>query len=300
MILRVFVILFLGLWHGAGPAVGADLITIPLPPLKVDGLAASAHSQGMEIIGGHFFVTARLETSRPKRAILVRTKPPAGEWDVWDITPANPSGASGALDHPGGFQSDGQRLWIPVSESVRRGRTLVRVFALDQLKPGQSARSEFDFPVEDHIGALAVATNHGIILGASWDTETVYVWDLRGRLQRTLSGPELTSRGLGVISSGTNAHAGVAVQDWKIYGDLLYASGLFGDSVQKPLFPRGRLLVFKRFLDAGFEREAIRLPADQPIELAQEAMALSGNLVYLLPENLGQSNRCFRFNRGGR
>src|SRR5262249_42658859 len=148
--------------------------------------------------------------------------------------------------------------------------------------------------VVDHIGALAVATNQSLVLGASWDTETVYVWDLKGRLQRTLTGLELKSRNLGIVS-GPGGHPGVAVQDWKMYGDRLYASGLFGDPGGTALRPRSRLLVFTHFLEAKCACETIPLPNEQPVELAQEAMVLSRDFLYYLPENLGSSNRCFRF-----
>src|SRR5215471_16917640 len=206
--------LALGTLQAAHPAVAAELETIPLPPLQVHGQTASAHTQGIEIVDGQFYVTARLETAQPKRAILARTTPKSTGWDTWDITPATPPEAAGPLDHPGGFQSDGARLWIPVSESLRHGRTVIRVFALARLTPGQAASSDFDFAVADHIGALAVATNQSTLLGANWDTETVYVWDLKGRLQQTLTGLELKSRGLGILS-GAGGHPGVAVQDWK-------------------------------------------------------------------------------------
>ena len=54
------------------------------------------------------------------------------------------------------------------------------------------------------------------------------------------------------------------------------------------------MLVFANFLEPKFEREMILLPEAEPVELAQEAMVLSGGFLYFLPENLGASNRCFR------
>jgi hypothetical protein len=292
---KVFLMVFaLGALPDAHPAVPAELEIIPLPPLQIGGQPATAHTQGMEIVEGQFFVTARLETARPKQAILARTVPQSTGWDTWDITPATPVGASGPFDHPGGFQSDGQRLWIPVSESVRKGRTVIRVFELNRLKPSKAATPDFEFAVPDHIGALAVGTNQSVLLGASWDTETVYVWDLKGHLQRTLAGVELKNRNLGIIS-GPDGHAGVAVQDWKMAGECLYASGLFGDPSGRAPRPRSRLLVFTRFLQPNFECQQISLPNAPSVELAQEAMTLSHDFLFCFPENLGPSNRCFRF-----
>jgi hypothetical protein len=77
--------------------------------------------------------------------------------------------------------------------------------------PGQPLKAEFEFPVNDHVGALALSAEHRIVFGANWDTEAVYLWDFGGRLQRTLNGPDLESRGLGVVS-GPNGRAGLAVQ----------------------------------------------------------------------------------------
>jgi len=271
---------------------------ISLPPLRINGEAARAHTQGMEIVDGPFYVTARLESARPKRAILARTTPGSDAWDTWDITPPASTDAAAPLDHPGGFQSDGRRFWIPVAQSVRHGRTVIRVFAIDRLKPGQPAVPDFEFPVADHIGALAVTTNQNLLLGANWDTETVYVWDLAGRLQRTINGADLKSRNLGVVS-GPNGHAGVAVQDWKFSDERLYASGLFGDPEKAVARPRSRVLVFTHFLELGFELEQVPLPNQPGVELAQEAMARSGGWLYFLPENLGATNRYFRLRQQG-
>src|ERR1043166_10207249 len=74
---------------------------VVLPPLHVNGQAARAHTQGLEVQGGRFYVTARREDVRPKRALLLRTAAPRTDWDVWDITPATSADAKTQLDHPG-------------------------------------------------------------------------------------------------------------------------------------------------------------------------------------------------------
>lgn len=280
-------------------AGAAEMEMLSLPAFQINGEAARAHTQGLEMVGDHFYVTARLESARPKRAILARTTAASNAWEVWDVTPAAASTDAGApLDHPGGFQSDGQRLWIPVAQSVRHGRTVIRVFTIERLKPGAAAVPDLEFPVADHIGALAVATNHNLLLGANWDTETVYVWDLAGHLQRTINGADLKSRNLGVIS-GPNGHAGVAVQDWKFSGERLYASGLFGDPAKAVARPRSRVLGFTHFLETGFKVEDISLPDRTGVELAQEAMARLDGWFYFVPENLGATNRYFRVHGQG-
>jgi len=277
------------------PARAADLVLeeIKLPALRIQGQAARAHTQGMELVGGKYFVTARRDDVLPKRALLLRTDPTRTDWDAWDITPVDAEGFVTALDHPGGMQSDGMRLWIPLAESKRNGRSIIRAFQLTNLVSGKSIQSDFEFPVDDHIGAVAVSVERGLLFGANWDTEKVYVWNLKGRLERTFSGNELKTRGLGFVS-GAEGRAGVTVQDWKIVGDRLFASGLHRSSVPGTASPASRLCWFDRILQDDFRRAAVTLPRQEGTELSREAMTVAGGAAYFLPEDLGASNRLFR------
>jgi hypothetical protein len=284
--------------HGAHSGAGewtADVIS--LPPLRIAGQPAGAHTQGLELAAGHYYVSARRDDIRPRRALLLRTAPARIDWDVWDITPVDAQNAAPALDHPGGMQSDGKRLWIPLAESRRNGRSIIRVFALAGMTAGRPLKAEFEFSVNDHIGALAVDPQRGLVLGANWDTEIVYVWDLGGRLRRTLTGADLEARGLGAAPNG-KSRAGVAVQDWKFIGAELVASGLFRAPAPPSPEPKSRLLSFERFLENDFRKRVVALPSKEGTELANEGMALSGGAVYLLPEDLSASNRLFRVRRG--
>ena len=282
------------------PARAADSAAnagiIPLPALRIEGRAARAHSQGLECVGTNFYISARLDSELPNRALLLRTTAEGKGWDSWDITPSDVPGARGKLDHPGGMQSDGQRLWIPVAESIPHGQSVIRVYSLDRLVPGQAPASEFDLHVPDHVGAVAVSSTQHLVFGASWDTEKVYVWDLAGRPQRTLSGVDLKARNLGSIA-GADGRAGVAVQDWKIIGDRLYASGLFRDPAAAVDPPRSRLFVFTRFLEPTFACQRISLPRRTRGELAQEGMAVDDQSIYYIPDDLGASNRLYRIAR---
>jgi hypothetical protein len=266
---------------------------VPLPALRVDGKTARAHTQGLEVHGGYLYVTARREDVRPRQALLLRTEPAGTNWNVWDITPVAPGGAQTALDHPGGMQSDGKRLWIPVAKSKPKGRTLIRVFPFAAMAAGQPLKPEFEFPVNDHIGAVAVALERGLVLGANWDTESVYVWDLEGHLKNTLTGLVLGARGLG-LTAGSAGGAGVAVQDWKAIGDGLFASGLSRTSVAEAMSPRSRWLSFTNFLETDFRQCVVVLPLQGRTELGREAMAVAGGWVQFLPEDLGATNRLFR------
>ncbi len=267
--------------------------TIPLPPLRIDGQAAKAHTQGLEVAGASYYVTARREDVRPKRALLLRSSKSATHWDVWDITPHDSGGAALALDHPGGMQSDGRSLWIPTSASKPKSRSVIRAFPLTSMIVGQPLEPEFEFPVNDHIGAIAVSTNHNLVLGANWDTESVYIWDLQGNLKRTLTGSELGLRGLGAVA-GADTRSGIAVQDWKIIGDRLFASGLAREAGAAANAPKSRFVAFTNFLESDFQRSVVTLPLYQGTELAREAIAISDGDVLFLPEDLGVSNRIFQ------
>ena len=44
---------------------------VKLPSLRIDGEQALAHTQGLEIVGNKYYVTARRDDVRPRRPILV-------------------------------------------------------------------------------------------------------------------------------------------------------------------------------------------------------------------------------------
>ena len=269
-----------------------EMKEIKLPPLQLSGKPASAHTQGLEVVEDKFFVTARRDDVRPRRALLLRTGVSERHWDFWDITPIDPTGGASGLDHPGGMQSDGKRLWIPIAESKPKSRSIIRVFPVTAMVAGAPLKAEFEFPFNDHIGALAVATDHGLVFGANWDTEVVYVWDMKGHLTRTLTGQEVRIRGLGI--AGLDKSAGVAIQDWKAMGDRLFASGLSKTPASGPISSRSQFVSFTGFSEANFQRKPVALPLYEGIELAREAMTISDGFVYFLPQDLGESNRLFK------
>jgi len=279
---------------GSNPLQAEDMAVeeVQLPPLRIHGQPAKAHTQGMEFVSGNILVTARRDDVRPRRALLLRTAAVAKDWDVWDITPLDSQGAPTNLDHPGGMQSDGTRLWIPLAESRRNGRSLVRAFPLKNFEVGRPLKWELEFSVNDHIGAVAVSAERELLLGANWDTEKVYVWNFRGHLERTLTNSDLKLRELGVASE--EKPNGVAVQDWKFVGDRLFASGLCRNSAASAAAAESRLLCFTNFLETGFQRWTVKLPFVNSTQLAREAMTISDGVAHFLPEDLGATNRMFR------
>jgi len=170
---------------------------------------------------------------------------------------------------------------------LKRSATWLAYFRIS----GWAAKPAIEFSVSDHIGAVAVSSERGLVFGANWDTVKVYVWDFTGALQRTLRDDELKARGLGVDAAG--ARAGIAVQDWKIVGDRLFAAGLFKTPESTTVPPASRFCEFERFLERDLRSLRVTLPQQNGTELAREAMAVAGGSVYFLPEDLGASNRVF-------
>lgn len=281
--------------RGGGESV-PGLEIVPLPPLQIAGQPARAHTQGIEIVAGAFYVTARREDVQPKRAVLLRTVPGEGDWSCWDITPATEGRGAGntvLLDHPGGFQASAGRLWIPLAESRRGGRSLIRAYDLAELVPGKPARVAVEFPVDDHIGALAVSGQRGLLIGASWDTASVYHWDFEGKQRRVLSDTALGALGLGA-ASGPDGRPGVAVQDWKIVGDRLFASGLRRSTTPGSGALESWLLSLPCDLEPKGDLRRVRLPEPAGTNLAREGIAIVDGVAHFLPEDLGPTNRLFR------
>lgn len=272
-------------------AAPARIETALLPALRIDGQNARAHTQGLEVIGNEYYVTARLEQV-PRKALLLRTSVGATDWEVWDITPRQTDGAPTAMDHPGGLQSDGKHLWIPLAESVPGGCSRIQVYPLDRFVPGVAAVPEFEFAVDDHIGALAVSAGQERVFGASWDTAAVYIWDFVGQLRRTLTGDDLRARRLGIVNT-TPRDAGVAVQDWKVAGKFLFGSGLVAEPSAEGK-ARSRLIIWEHFLETTPEVVIHPLPWGENRELAREGMALSEGWVYFLPEDLSGTNYLYK------
>ncbi len=270
----------------------------PLPPLVLQGREATAHTQGLEKVGTDLYITARREDISPKRAFLFRTRVQAPSWEAWDISPIEPDGTVSKMDHPGGFQSDGTHLWIPLAESRRNGNSVIRAFALKDLTSGTPPRPVVEFKVADHIGAIAVCPSQDRVIGASWDTEKVYIWDLKGSLIRTLDDAQLRPLGLGSSPAPSN-RSGIAVQDWKFDGQTLIASGLRKDPTSGTTASLSHMLVVEGFLRTQPRSRVVRLPTMERLELAHEAMAIDATHILFIPEDLGRTNRLFRLPKSG-
>jgi hypothetical protein len=159
------------------------------------------------------------------------------------------------------------------------------------------------FPVSDHVGAIAVmpsassisARDRVVLLGASWDTESVYGWSVDGTREFLWNGDGLQARGLGPGPAGSMA-GGVAVQDWKWHAGRLYASGLSLNRSGTNAAPYGRLLIFADVRNPKSAVDTRVVPRWRGMELAREAMSpdKEGRGIWYLPADLELTNRLIR------
>ena len=268
-----------------------------LPPLRIKGKPSKAHTQGLLVHQNGFFVTARRDDIKPRRALLLwlrcnpsNQKESCNEskrtWTkIWDITPTSkPANWSGMLDHPGGFDSDGDNLWIPISQSHRNGKTLVRKFSIRALIDKGDATPTGSITIKDHIGAIAVSRSPKRLFGANWDTLLAYELPVDGN---PIQHYERNS----FIRNLPNWS--IAVQDWKVHEGFLIASGL--DKGSKLLASRPRSLIQLINIKTRQITAEIRLPQRASGNFTREGMSVFNEHIWLLPDDLGKENKLYRF-----
>ena len=256
-----------------------------IPTFEVDGVPARIHTQGLYVTPRHYIITGRLETS-PRRALLIRVdRQDPRHVETLDITPSPLGGRR--LDHPGGFDSDGQALWIPVAESRRGGGSVILRVPLRPDDPLNAVTPEVAFTVNDHIGAIAVDPEAERLYGANWDTELVYVWAFDGRLIERIPRAELVS---------DDPSWGLAVQDWKCVGPGRVLAGGIDKSPGRDPFTSPAVVAW---LDLRQRRclASVRLPRpvslDMPI--TNEGLDFVKDQLYLLPGDLGEGAEVFQY-----
>ncbi len=269
-----------------------------LPPFRINGKPAKAHTQGLLVHQNGFFVTARRDDKKPRRSLLLwlRCNPGSQKencnkskrsWTkIWDITPTSqPASWSGVLDHPGGFDSDGENLWIPISQSRRNGKTMIRKFSIRSLIDKGDAMPTESIIINDHIGAIAVSRSPKRLFGANWDTLLAYEISVDGN-------PMQHYERKSFIRNLPNWS--IAVQDWKVHKGLLIASGLDKSSKLLPSRPRSLLQLIN--VKTRQIIAELRLPRrDAPGNFTREGMAVFNEHIWLLPDDLGKENKLYRF-----
>jgi WD40 repeat protein len=164
--------------------------------------------------------------------------------------------------HPGGIASDHSSLWIPVAEYRAHSSSVI------QRRDKKTLKVIFQFPVDDHIGCVALTPDY--LIGGNWDSRDFYIWDHAGKLIRKV--PNKTDN---------------AYQDIKYDSPYLVASGLFAD--------RSGAIDWLSFPSFDLFR---RLPAgrtDRQIPLTREGLAIHQDQLVLLPED--EPSRLFFFQK---
>ncbi len=142
--------------------------------------------------------------------------------------------------HPGGIDSDGTSIWVPVAAYRKRSHTHIMTVDPETLE----ARRRFE--VADHIGAVARWRDR--LIGANWDAETFYFWTLEGDLKDKRKSP-----------------TGVAYQDCKGVGDhLACLGGGYLDLIDVERWKLvKRFAVGKSLKGSSLSREGLGLLADR-------------------------------------
>lgn len=108
--------------------------------------------------------------------------------------------------HPGGFDADKTSFWIPVAEYKRSSTAVI------QKRNRKTFALEASFPVDDHIGCVAVAGNR--LYGGNWDARQIFEWSHEGKLIRKRDNPsnihyqDCKFRDGKIIGAGTDSKAG--------------------------------------------------------------------------------------------
>src|SRR5215467_5214925 len=215
-----------------------------MAPVRVLVLQAkTAHVQGIDTDGVHLWVTS---VDRATRMGFLQ------EFSVADgRLERTVEIQDGDRFHPGGIAADGSSIWIPVAEYRAKSSAVI------QRRSKKTLDLEFQFPVADHIGCIAVTPQ--FLIGGNWDSRDFLIWDHQGKLIRT------------VPSTSGNAY-----QDMKFRSGQLVASGLLAGSKSAIDWLNASMKLIRRLPLGNTDRS-------QP--LTREGMTLFDDRLWLLPED---------------
>ncbi|KRV48994.1 hypothetical protein AQ490_22005 [Wenjunlia vitaminophila] len=109
--------------------------------------------------------------------------------------------------HPGGIDSDGTSLWVPVAEYRQYSASIIYRIDLRTL----TAHREFEVP--DHVGGIVPDPRTGKLHGVTWGSREFYTWSRSGRQLEHTRNPShfvdyqdcaYTERGLMLCTGVTN------------------------------------------------------------------------------------------------
>lgn len=216
-------------------------------PERVVALEGETHHvQGVALVEGRFVVTA-VDRKAQKGWLM--------EFDGEGRRMREAQIHDGAMYHPGGFDVDGESLWIPVAEYRPKSRSVIQRRSLGTMELISS------FAVPDHIGAVATGSDRLYL--ADWDARRIYEYSFDGKLIRVRDNP-----------------TAYRFQDLKLrYGVLVGAApaakGEAGGGAVVWMDPET--------LQVTGVRRVGR--TDRGVPLVQEGIELRDGRVYLLPED---------------
>jgi hypothetical protein len=262
---------------------------ITLPEVRIENHTASIHTQGLYLTPKYYYVTGRLNES-PRRALLIRfLRSDTSQYEYVDITPGEEITRRnhGVLDHPGGIDSDGQHLWIPISSSQRKSLSVVVKVPMNDKQPLNRAKHETVFEVNDHIGAIAYDAQKKRLYGANWDTLISYCWTTNGELIEKIPQNKLIQG---------DPSQKIAVQDWKSYGrGILIMGGKNRRHDRSPLSSYAILEIVDMNKHQRLGQGRIFSPTLYEGTITHEGFSIEGKYLYFLPHDLGSIVNIYRY-----
>jgi hypothetical protein len=211
------------------------------------------HVQGVDLDRDHIWITS--VDTKTHKGYLHQFSRRTGQFERRvDLT-------DGVRYHPGGFSIHGRSIWIPVAEYTPHSSAVIE--EVDK----RTLAIRRKIPVADHLGCLAASDQ--VLVAGNWDSQTLYVFSLDGKLLRSIPNPSVNS-----------------YQDIKfVHGELVASGSLTRTTgaIDWYAWPSMTLLASR---GAGV--------TDRGFRYTEEGMALQGRDLYLLPED-GPTTRLFHF-----
>jgi hypothetical protein len=204
------------------------------------------HVQGIALVDGRFLVTSVDRAAREGWLM---------EFDGDGKRVRELKIHDGAMYHPGGFDGDGETVWIPVAEYRPKSRSVVQRRSVGTFELMSS------FAVPDHIGAVAVGSDRLYL--ANWDARTFYEYSFDGKLIRQRANP-----------------TAYRFQDLKMHYGVLVGSAPAGKGEKG-----GGAVVWMDPETLGVTGVRRVGRTDRGVPLVQEGLDLRDGRVYLLPED---------------
>jgi len=225
---------------------GLSLLPAQTPERVVALEGETYHVQGVAVVEGRFLVTSVDRVAREGWLM---------EFDGEGKRLREVKVHDGAMYHPGGFDVDGETVWIPVAEYRPKSRSVIQRRRIETFEMTSS------FAVPDHIGAVAVGSDRLYL--ANWDARTIYEYSFDGKLIRA--------------RANATAHR---FQDLKMRYGVLVGSAPAGNGKKG-----GGAVVWmdpETLAVTGVRRVG---RTDRGVPLVQEGLELRDGRVYLLPED---------------